>query len=75
VIYKIADKINRCDLVQLGAQSVPESDPPLLLANVSRLSKEIGWLPKMDLDGGLEEMIAWWQARKGLCANITRKNG
>lgn len=62
IIYKIADKINRRDLVQLGAQSVPESEPPLLIANVSCLSKKLGWLPKLDLDGGLDETIAWWQS-------------
>lgn len=62
IIYKIADKINQRDLVQLGVQSVPESEPPFLIANISRLSKELGWLPKLDLDSGLEETIAWWQS-------------
>lgn len=62
VVYKIADKINRSNLVQWGAQSAPESDPLLLLANVSRLSKEVGWRPQMDLDSGLKQAIAWWQS-------------
>jgi nucleoside-diphosphate-sugar epimerase len=61
VIYKIADKLNKRDLIQLGALSVPKDDPSLLVANVSRLTDELNWHPEYDLDRGLEETIDWWK--------------
>ncbi|MGA9098545.1 MAG: NAD(P)-dependent oxidoreductase, partial [Methanotrichaceae archaeon] len=61
VIYKIADKLNMQDLIQLGVLPVPKDDPSLLVANVSRLENELNWHPKYDLDRGLEETINWWK--------------
>ncbi|MFH1619520.1 MAG: NAD(P)-dependent oxidoreductase [bacterium] len=61
VICKIADKLNRRDLVQLGAIPAPAYEPPVLTAEVRRLSDEVGWRPKLDLDAGLEQTIAWWK--------------
>jgi nucleoside-diphosphate-sugar epimerase len=61
IIYKIAEKIDRNDLIQLGVLPVPENEPHLLVADVSRLTNEVGWQPKYNLDRGLEQTIAWWR--------------
>ncbi len=61
VISEIASKLNRHDLVQLGAIPMRANEPPLLTADVTRLRTEVGWLPKYDLDRGLEETIEWWR--------------
>jgi nucleoside-diphosphate-sugar epimerase len=61
IIYKIAEKIDRKDLIQLGVLPVPVHEPHLLVADVSRLTNEVGWLPKYNLDRGLEQTIAWWR--------------
>lgn len=61
IINKIAEKMNRKDLIQLGALSAPANEPPLIVANITRLSKEVGWIPKHDLDTGLEQTIEWWK--------------
>lgn len=61
LIYGIAAKFNRDDLIQLGAVSTPPDEPPLLVADVRCLHDELGWTPKYDLDTGLEQTIDWWK--------------
>lgn len=60
VICKIADKMNRRDLVQLGAIPAPADEPALLVADVSRLMSEVGWKSKYTLEDGLSATIDWW---------------
>lgn len=61
IIYKIAEKLDRRDLIQLGALPVSEHEPHLILADVSRLTNELGWLPKYNLEKGLDQTIDWWK--------------
>ena len=61
VVYKIADKIGRRDLIKLGAIASNPIEPALLVADISRLSNEVGWQPQFNLDQGLDKTIAWWQ--------------
>ncbi len=61
LIYKIAGIFNRPDLVQLGAISALESEPPLLVADVQRLQNEVKWKPRYDLETGLSNTIDWWR--------------
>ncbi len=61
LIYKIAAKLKREDLIQLDAVSASPGEPPLLVADVRRLHDEVGWRPKYDLDRGLEQTIEWWK--------------
>jgi nucleoside-diphosphate-sugar epimerase len=60
VVYRIARKLDRPDLVCLGVIPVPENEPHLLIADTTRLSNEVGWFPNYDLDHGLKEAISWW---------------
>ena len=64
IIYRIAEKLERPDLVQLGAIPVSEADVPLLIGDASRLKQEVGWVPYYDLDAGLEMTIDWWKRQK-----------
>jgi nucleoside-diphosphate-sugar epimerase len=61
LVYKTADQFRRRDLIQLDALPAPENEPPLLVADVSRLTNEVGWFPKYNLEQGLEETISWWK--------------
>lgn len=63
VIGKIGELLHRPDLIQLGALPTREEDPPLLVADVGRLTKEVGWAPQYDLTSGLERTIEWWKDR------------
>lgn len=64
IVYKIAEKLDRKDLVRLGALPAPPDEPDLLVGNVNRLSNEVGWRPKYDLSHGLDETIDWWRHLK-----------
>ncbi len=61
LILKIASKLERVDLVELGAIPAPTNEPRVLLADVERLFDEVGWRPTYDLDRGLDDAIAWWR--------------
>jgi len=61
IIYNIADKLDGKNLVQLGTLPAAINDTPLVTADISRLSEEVGWQPKYDLDQGLDETINWWR--------------
>ena len=61
IIHGIAVKLNREDLIQLGAMAPRSNDPRLLVADISRLRDEVGWRRKCGLDRGLEETITWWR--------------
>ncbi|MCL0035061.1 NAD(P)-dependent oxidoreductase [Thermodesulfovibrionales bacterium] len=61
VIYKIAARLNRHEMVQLGALPAPTNESPLLVADVRRLTEEVRWKPKYNLEQGLDQTIAWWK--------------
>lgn len=61
VVLRIGEKLGRPDLIQLGALPARDNDLPVVLADVSRLSKELGWRPGYDLERGLDRTIAWWR--------------
>lgn len=64
VVREIGKQLERPNLVQLGAWPASPDEPPLLLADVTRLRDEIGWRPRYDLASGLAETIDWWQAQR-----------
>ena len=61
VVERIAAKLGRPELLELGARSTNLQDPPLLLADISRLKDELGWQPSFDIDCGLDHTIDWWK--------------
>lgn len=61
VVNKIAKKLKGEKLVQFGARPTPANETPLVVADIQRLSIELGWKPKHDLDSGLDETISWWK--------------
>ncbi len=63
VVTMIASKLAAEDLLRLGEQEIAAEEPPLLLADVTRLTTEIGWKPKFDLESGIVDTIAWWRHR------------
>jgi nucleoside-diphosphate-sugar epimerase len=59
IIFGIARRTGREDLVRLGEIPSPPDEPPLLVADVRRLNA-LGWRPRFDLDQGLDDTVAWW---------------
>ena len=62
IVTAIGEKFDRLDLVELGAIPARENDAPLVVADVTRLTEEVGWRPAIGLDDGLDRTIAWWRA-------------
>jgi nucleoside-diphosphate-sugar epimerase len=60
---QIAARLHGEELLQVGARTMPEGDPPSLVADVSRLTDEVGWHPRIDLADGLDSTIEWWRKR------------
>jgi len=63
IVGRIATRLGREDLVRLGAIPTDPDEAPLVVGDVRRLNKELGWRPQYDLDTGLEETIAWWRGQ------------
>ncbi|MFZ3059425.1 MAG: NAD(P)-dependent oxidoreductase [Candidatus Methanoperedens sp.] len=61
VVYSIADKLERRDMVRLGSIPVFDNEPPLIVADIRRLTNEVGWKQKFNLDSGLKQTIQWWK--------------
>lgn len=65
VVHRIGAELGCTELLKLGARPTPPEDPPLLVADVRRLSQELDWRPEFDLESGLSGTIAWWRGQAG----------
>jgi len=61
VIDIISQLTGRSDLVRPGSVDPNVNDPPALIADVGRLTDEVGWVPKYSLTSGLEQTVNWWR--------------
>jgi nucleoside-diphosphate-sugar epimerase len=61
VIAQVADACGRPELVRLGERPTPANEPPLLVADTTRLRNELGWRPRIDPARGLRETVGWWR--------------
>jgi nucleoside-diphosphate-sugar epimerase len=62
IVFKLARYFEAANLLQIGALSAAASEPPLLVADIRRLSEEVQWQPQFNLDTGLAQTIDWWRA-------------
>jgi nucleoside-diphosphate-sugar epimerase len=60
LVAAIGDKLEKPELIRLGAIPARANDAPLVVADVTRLADVVGWAPAYDLDAGLERTIRWW---------------
>lgn len=58
----IGEAMGRPDLIALGARSSPAGEPPVLIADVSRLREEVGWTPRLTLETSMGKTIDWWRS-------------
>lgn len=63
IAQKIACKLNKSDLLEIGALPPRPMDPPYLVGDNTRLVKEVGMSEFMSIDSGLEKSINWWKSR------------
>jgi nucleoside-diphosphate-sugar epimerase len=63
---RIATLLGAESRLRLGARATPAAEPAVLLPDVSRLARELGWRPRHTLDSALEDTIAWWREELAL---------
>jgi nucleoside-diphosphate-sugar epimerase len=63
VVGCLAELTGRGDLVTPGALPDRENDPPVLVADVRRLSEEVKYRPTRLLRDGLSDAVEWWRQR------------
>ncbi|MBU1275031.1 MAG: NAD(P)-dependent oxidoreductase [Proteobacteria bacterium] len=61
LLKAIGDITGRPDLLRVGARPMPPGEPPCLAAATTRLTQEVGFCPRHDLESGLGDAIQWWQ--------------
>jgi nucleoside-diphosphate-sugar epimerase len=63
LVNRLGRLIGRPDLLKLGARPTPAREPALLLPKVHRLRDQVHWRPRLTLNEGLNDTIAWWRNR------------
>lgn len=60
VVEEIGRQTGQADRIAFGR--LPTRDePPLIRADVGRLTGELAWRPRFDLSAGIAETVAWWR--------------
>jgi nucleoside-diphosphate-sugar epimerase len=66
-VAEVAETLGRLagrpELVRLGALPAREGDPPMLVADVTRLSREIGFHPVHSFEDSLAHCLDWWRRK------------
>jgi nucleoside-diphosphate-sugar epimerase len=62
VASTLGDLAGRPDLIKLGALPDRADEPPRIVADVTRLTEEVGFRPRFDLQHGLKDALAFWKA-------------
>jgi nucleoside-diphosphate-sugar epimerase len=63
IVETIAGILGCREHVVIGGIPDNPSEPPLLVADVRRLARDIRWRPSRTLDEGLLQTVDWWRAR------------
>jgi len=61
LVIQIAKHLGKEDDIQLGALPARENEPPFIVADTSRLKKEVRWCQKYSLEEGIRDTISWWK--------------
>jgi nucleoside-diphosphate-sugar epimerase len=63
LVGMLGDELNALDRIEFCTLASADDEPPLLVADVRRLTKEVSWRPKRALGEGLRQTIEWWRER------------
>ena len=62
IIESISQRLGCPRLIKFGAVPTLTDEPPLLVANTTRLTQEVGWKQRYTLEEGLSATIDWWSS-------------
>jgi nucleoside-diphosphate-sugar epimerase len=57
VIQRVADHFNARELVQFGAQARRADEPTVLVADMTKVERTLGWHAQTSIESGLEQML------------------
>jgi nucleoside-diphosphate-sugar epimerase len=63
LVGAVADAAGRPELVRYGAIEARPGEPDELVADVTRLRDDVGWMPRETLEEGVARAVAWWRGR------------
>jgi nucleoside-diphosphate-sugar epimerase len=58
---KIAGRLGAPQLVEFKTRGRADNTAPLIVADTTRLSGELGWRPAVGLEDGIDQTIEWWR--------------
>lgn len=61
IFQQLGQLLDRPHLLDIGARVEATAEPPVVVADVGRLTHEVGFTPTFDLERGLADTVAWWQ--------------
>ncbi|MBI4165285.1 MAG: NAD(P)-dependent oxidoreductase [Acidobacteria bacterium] len=63
IVDTIARQVGGTGSIQWDALAPDSEEPPLLVADTRKLTREVGWQRSISLDDGLRDAIDWWRQR------------
>jgi nucleoside-diphosphate-sugar epimerase len=63
LVAAVGEACGKPELVRLGALPTRPGEPHELVADVTRLREEVGFVPARTLDEGVRETVAWWRRK------------
>jgi UDP-glucuronate decarboxylase len=60
VVETIGRFTGRSDLLEIGALPYAPDDPMVVVADTTRLTREVGWEPTLTLEDGLRQTVSSW---------------
>lgn len=62
IVRTLARQAGKPELAGIGRLPNRPGDPPVILAEITRLREEVGWTPRFDLENGLRHTLDWWRS-------------
>jgi len=61
LVARIGDLLGARERIEFGAIVPAAAEAPRVVADTRRLNERVGWRPRFDLRGGLQQTIDWWR--------------
>ena len=63
IVAMIGKKLKSEELIVYKNKNSTQDQHPVIFADITKLRDELGWIPKYDLESGIDETIDWWKDR------------